>query len=235
MSGTHLITRPIAEAEAFAAQLKELGVATMLCPLSEVVWTPPQKLPELKKMDALIATSANGLNGIQHANMPKTIFNKKLYAVGEATKVQAQKLGWTDIKTADGDSVSLITLLQTQEPKNASLLYLTGNPRTRDLTAALPNHRITLLELYEAKPATTLTSTTQTALKEQTLTSISFFSSAAARTFVRLAPNFNLTTTRALCLSQNIGKELAPLNFSAIIVSSVAELPHHIQRTQGTK
>ncbi len=211
---THLITRPRAEAEIFAKHLAQSKVESVICPLSEIIFTQ-LGVQNIKNKDGLIATSANGLKKLEGSR-----FNLPLYVVGEATAQEAKKRGFSQIIIAGGDSDSLVRLIEAKVKRGSRLLYLGGRPLSKNLALALPDYEIEMIELYRAEPIKTLPPEVRRALEGGKIDSVSFFSSQAAQTFVNLAGDIDFGKIRVFCLSKQIGSILSPLGFCDIVESA---------------
>lgn len=217
MTKKHLITRPQEEAEVFAAKLAENGVEAMICSLTTIIYQN-QKIPT-NYAQAFIATSANALKKIENIE-----FIKPIYVIGDKTAQIAKEKGFKLIKTAKGNSDTLIELIKAEcQPKQGKLLYLSGNPSSRDLSVALPEYEIEVLELYYAKPINNLPSLAKTAIIEGKIGSVSFFSVRAAEIFCQLCPKNIASGITAFCLSKSISQELICHNFLAIKTAPTAE------------
>lgn len=220
LTSQHLITRPQAEARILAQKLLGLKIESLICPFSEIVFSPLELKAE--KADVFVATSANALK-----KLDVKAFSQPIYVVGEATAEQARISGFATIKTANGDSDSLIKLLEAEVDAAAQILYLAGSPRSRDLNQELPNHKVKTLECYRAEPIKALPDEVKAALQQGAIESVSLFSTQAARLFKIFTAELTSPPMRVICLSPQIARAVsidAPESNLSVIIATATTM-----------
>ena len=132
-----LLTRPRAQADRFAAQLRARwpGLPITIAPLIEIALLPPP--PDLADAAAgLIFTSKNGVAGFAAGCARRDL---PAWCVGPRTAQAAQAAGFDDLHVAGGDARALLALLLNAPPRGP-LLHLRGQHAARaiadDLRAA---------------------------------------------------------------------------------------------------
>src|ERR1700733_8459789 len=98
-----LITRPIDDGEETARQLSLRGHESLIAPLMTVRFHDGPEVM-LDNVQAILATSANGVRALARRTQRRDV---AVFAVGSQTAAQAQKLGFTEVKSADGDAEAL--------------------------------------------------------------------------------------------------------------------------------
>jgi uroporphyrinogen-III synthase len=144
-----------------------------------------------------------------------------LFAVGRATARAATEAGFKDVSVADGDGHSLAGLLIAKSDQNpgASILYLTGTPRSPDFEAELrkEGRRLDVRECYRMVPTTHSDAAAIDKLTPMP-EAILVYSSETARRLGELhdrtGEGLDWPRTRFLCLSEKIANAL-PTNFRA--------------------
>jgi uroporphyrinogen-III synthase len=135
------------------------------------------------------------------------------YAVGARTADALRDAGFSAVHDAGGDAEALAALIRATPEAHGRLLHVTGKAVARDLGDLLKSSNIPVdrLALYEAIPATTLSSPLAAALYARTIGCVLFFSVRTAATFGTLLRERGLadmiTSSSALCLSGQIATE----------------------------
>lgn len=205
------ITRAAPENERTADRVRALGGEPVLAPLLEIRTLDFDA--NLIGAQALLFTSANGARAFAGAT---PVRDKLVLAVGDATAQSARDLGFTDVRSADGDVAALTEVaLATLDPAAGVVVHFSGADIAGDLVRALDaagfeaERRIA----YEARAATSL----PPAFSEP-LNVVLFHSPRAAQIFVRLgAPGAPALT--AACLSENVAAALSGAAWKRIVVS----------------
>jgi len=128
-----LLTRPQAQSERFAQACRErLGedLSIVISPLMSIRYMDVDV--DLRDVEAVVATSANGIEGLAQRCDLKGL---DAICVGDATAAAARAAGMCAV-SAEGDATALIALIRAQRPKGA-LLYVRGTEVRTDLAAAL--------------------------------------------------------------------------------------------------
>lgn len=210
-----LVTRPEDEAASFKRALEALGHDVTISPMLEIErLAPPVALDDVQ---ALVATSRNGLKAL--AAHPEFAAAKRLplFAVGPATAALARSQGFPRIfegPSAARDLVPLITA-NTASP-GGPLLHLAGDRLAFDLKASLAAQGLELhqVTLYRSVAASALTSAAQAALRVKHFDAIVLMSPRSAMIFADLAAKAGLWDMACrsvfLCLSASVADKLAP-------------------------
>ncbi|MBO9395275.1 uroporphyrinogen-III synthase [Shimia sp. R9_2] len=123
-----LLTRPLADAERFAAVLRSRGVAVPIeiSPIVEIVPTGAEV--DLSDVTGVVFTSRNAVAAVDGQDLPA-------WCVGKATAEMAAAKGWRAI-AAEGDADTLYARISADAPKGP-LLHLRGVLSRGDLVARL--------------------------------------------------------------------------------------------------
>ncbi|MEM8553266.1 MAG: uroporphyrinogen-III synthase [Pseudomonadota bacterium] len=126
-----LLTRPKAQADAFARRIEDvMGPGEIvISPLLEIV--PKGTPPDLDRFDAIVLTSANAVTTWSI----KANEGMVAYCVGDATARAAKAAGFA-VKSASGDWRALAKVLSAERPFGR-LLYLRGEHTVGDLKHTL--------------------------------------------------------------------------------------------------
>jgi uroporphyrinogen-III synthase len=148
-----LVTRAEPGAAATAERLQAAGFEPIVLPLTRIVAIIPSDLPDTEGFDALAVTSANALRHLSPSHIA-TIGGMPLFAVGEATAAEAQKMGLRPAFIGSGDGVDLAREILARLGPDSRILYLCGRVRSPgfETTLADPGIAVTALETYEAVP-----------------------------------------------------------------------------------
>lgn len=209
------VTRAAPEAEATARRLRARGHAPLVAPVLDVrhLGSPA---PSLEGVGALAFTSRNGVRAFAAVSPERTL---PVFAVGRATAAAADDLGFTDVRSAEGDAAALAALIAEARPEG-EVLHAAPEVPAADLPAALAErgiraraqvvYRTELLELPAAAAAAL-------AAEPPELDAVLVHSPRAAR---RLAGFLELqkaaSTLEAYCISEAAAEPLRPLNFKAL-------------------
>ena len=171
-----LVTRPAEDAGRTGEALAAAGHVAVVAPLFAV---EPREHAMPVDCDALVATSANAL---RHAKPSDVLRDRPLFAVGGATAVEARRAGFRDVRSADGDSRDLASLLSAGAFRR--LVYLAGRPRRDAALLALGDgFEITIVETYETRPAEILPHAAAEGLRNGGIDAVLHFSPRAAVVF----------------------------------------------------
>ena len=230
---TVLITRPKADATAFATALAQYGLGAEYFPTIEIVPLSGWALPNLEIYDGLIFTSANAVHHFLTpflSRMPKcfaTLRAMNHYAVGIKTNQSLQEYGIDSTLYSDkGNAADLADLLRQMGIRGKRFLFVRGTRSLGIIPNAIQKHGGTCDELivYETR---TLSSEASHALplllSREDITWIAFFSPSAAEAFFNLLPKDSLPLRQHIAVIGNTTKEAAlSLGFS---VRAVPEIP----------
>lgn len=219
-----LVTRPEPASARTAAELERRGHEPVLLALMQAVQQPEALAsPPPPDTAALAVTSAEAMRVLK--TLPdderRPFLAPPLFAVGRATARAAREAGFKDVSVADGDGHSLAGLLIAKSDQNpgASILYLTGTPRSPDFEAKLEEagRMVDVRECYRMVPSTYPEATIIDKLTPMP-EAILVYSSETARRLGELHDRtsevLDWPRTRFLCLSEKIADAL-PADFRA--------------------
>jgi len=115
-----LVTRPLPDAARQAERLETLGHEAIFAPMLEVKFLDAG-LPPVSAMQALIATSRNGLRALKASGNMQHALKLPLFAVGGATAKLARELGFREVHEGPGRAEEL--------PPSSHLDVRRGAPR----------------------------------------------------------------------------------------------------------
>jgi uroporphyrinogen-III synthase len=211
-----LITRPREEAEKLAVALAARGIETLIEPLMEVHFRPVAS-PDLKGVQAVLCTSANGVRALARASAQRRL---PLLAVGDATAERAHAEGFSSVASAGGDAADLVRLAAAQlDPREGRLLHVCGNAVAGNLAGDLRGRGFAVERsiLYEARPIAALSRATTDAICSGAVDFALFFSPRTAAIFARLANDGEVAsgcrTITALSISATADAALGTLRW----------------------
>lgn len=203
---TALITRPEPRASVTAARVADLGFAPVIAPLL-CIRPRPARLPDPKRLQAVLATSANALPGL-----PKPYRRLPLFTVGDATANSARALGYATVTSADGNALALAALVARDcRPEVGPLLLAVGVRQGEAFARSLRAHGFAVLRrtVYTARPVRQLPDVIRPALEQGRVAVALFYSSETARTFAHLAVEAKLASTLTKVTAVAIGEPAA--------------------------
>lgn len=221
-----LVTRPQADGEALAQELRQRGHEPVLAPLLEV-HVRDDVAVDLSDVQALLFTSANGVRALSAATTQRDV---RVLAVGEASAQAAAAAGFRQVESAGGDADDLARLVRARlDPQGGDLLHPAGRVIRGDLGDALAGdgYRVRRLPLYDAVSAARLPEAARTAIAARRLDAALFFSPRTARTFVTLIRQADLAPAcqdvDAVCLSPAVAEAAAALTWRHVRVAARPE------------
>ncbi len=224
-----LNTRPLEDAAALDAALRAQGHEVVAAPLLEICQLPEAEL-DFHGVQALLATSANGVRALAARDAETKLRKLPLLAVGDATARCARELDFADVTSARGNVDDLAALVRQRLDSAAGpLLQAAATAQAGNLAGLLEDAGFELRRavLYEARAAATLPPAAQEALAAGTLDGVLFFSPRTARTFVKLVHAADLATTcrelGAYCLSDAVAEAAGDLSWRRIWLAARPE------------
>ena len=213
-----LITRPQEDGKEIARRLAERGHQALLAPLLTPRFHDGPE-PDLKGVQAILATSANGIRAFVRRS-PRRDFS--IFAVGPQTADEARKSGFTEVRNADGDAKALALAATLWAAKKGVLLHVCGEdaPGTLAENLILRGFKVRRCPLYAIEPATSLPDEARAALAARALDAAMFFSPKSARIFGLLADGLPTDDLTALCISPATAQALSPTPFARIAVAA---------------
>jgi uroporphyrinogen-III synthase len=147
-----LLTRPLAQSEAFAAELEARLPGRFDPVIAPVIAITPRRAPvDLTGAGGLLFTSANGVEQFAAASSDRSL---PAWCVGAITAEAASAAGF-DARSADGDVSALTDLvIARHRPADGFLLHVRGAHAAGDLTGRLAAAGLAAraLELYDQTP-----------------------------------------------------------------------------------
>lgn len=217
-----LITRPDADANPLADLLATKQVDSLTDPMLHIHWIDGPSL-ELDQVQGLLMTSANGVRAFSKRNQERHI---PVYAVGDATRREADRSGYLKTHTASGDVEALAQLvLELAKPEDGALLHCAGTRQAGDLAGMLSEHGFIYRRevLYEAKAAQCLQAPTIAALKNHELDGVLLFSPRTATIFMNCLENSGCAPRpdqlTAYCLSQAVADRVQARGWTRVKIA----------------
>lgn len=133
MAATVLITRPIAQARAFAQALEDAfgePLRTVISPLIETVAVPVDQ--DFADVAHVVFTSVNGVQQASRIGLPTTA---TAWCVGAKTADAAQTSGFI-VRVAEGNSESLVSLIVAGNP-SGRMVHVRGKYAAGDVLGGL--------------------------------------------------------------------------------------------------
>jgi uroporphyrinogen-III synthase len=215
-----LVTRPYEDGVEIAAHLAQRGHQALLAPLLEprFLQGPPLEEGELDGVQAVLATSANGIRALGRRTARRDL---PIFAVGPQTADEARKSGFSNVRSADGDAKTLAQAAMIWATRRGDLLHVCAEDAPGTLAEILGQGGFTVRRcaLYSIEAATQLPAETKAALQEGALDAVMFFSPRTARIFAALAQGLPIEGLAALCISPATAQALAAMTFARMVVA----------------
>jgi len=208
-----LLTRPQAEAERTAAALRARGHEVVIAPLMQIEALPDADLRG-GQWAAILVTSANAAAAIAADARCESLRSLPVFAVGERSAAAMRGAGFAEVASADGDAGDLARLLANRLRAPASLLYLSGADRSRDLAGVLSasGFAVHTAVIYRAVAAAALPGAAAEALRGR-LDGVLHFSRRSAEAYIDAARDAGLLAEALnkpvhFCLSAQVAEPL---------------------------
>lgn len=221
-----LVTRPQAESERTAAALRARGHEAVLAPLLRIEPVADAVIAPTSAI-AILMTSGNAARAAAAHPALGAIRRLPVLAVGRQTAEAARAAGFADVISAEGDAAALAALAaQRFGSRAATLLYLAGNDRARNLAADLAPGGIAIetVVIYRARAVQSLPAAARAALAAGTIAGVLHYSARTAAIFLQCAARDGLTeTARGLahyCLSRRVAQTLRDAQFEHVLVAA---------------
>lgn len=206
--GYVLITRPEPSATQLCEVLKKRGYETLSSP-SLIYETRQIGISDLSSYDALVFTSAQAIHSLFDQDHSHHFdLNKPVFTVGKNTDRTAHSYNFLNTHCADGNAQDLINLITQYPYKN--ILYLCGAHISTDIRTPLKSQNISVTEaiIYEALLTNDFSEDTRTALSNDQIDVVLFFSKRSAEIFMNLITKNGyeqqLATIKCLCISDSV-------------------------------
>ncbi len=214
-----IVTRPEPDGSAFAEAARGRGLATILSPVMEIVFSAdPAQRSTIETGGALAFTSANGVRAYaaQFADRETPVF-----AVGEATAKTAEAAGFKSVRAAGGDVDALAAMIIDARP-DGPVVHIAGTARAGDLVAALKAAGLEARRdvIYAAVERESLSPEAAAAISAATRpVAVALFSPRSADIFLRqlqkAAPDTDFPHLRFACLSKAVAERIKNAAISA--------------------
>ncbi len=219
MGGMVLITRPEEDAKSIADDIVQKGYGVFLESFLTVVFDG-EIIPDISRYSGLIFTSKNGVRAFcaQEKNRDLLVFT-----VGKNTADEARKVGFLDIKSADGD-VSSLSVLLSDYPAKKPYLHIRGEHIARPIQSQNKGVQIEEKVLYHTEKIDKISKECAEIIQKNGLSHVLFFSKRTAESFVSAICTYGLEAgfkrTKALCLGDSMIESLSVLPWDEIIVAA---------------
>lgn len=217
-----LVTRPGADALPLAGELQRRGFDVLLQPLLRIEFEDGPA-PDLRGVQALLFTSANGVRAFARRTDARTL---PAYAVGDATAKAATEEGFAAVESAGGDVAALAALVRERLSAGAGrLLHVAGSAVAGDLAGELAaeGYAVEKLALYAARQVEALDPAVHSALAAGAVDGAMFFSPRSGASFVKLVRAAALSEAcagiRAFALSGAVAESLSPVVWRRVAVA----------------
>lgn len=122
-----LVTRPEPDCARTSAELAAAGHEPIAAPLLKIRFDAQTRL-DLNGVQALVATSRNGVRALAHHPSSGKCFDLPIFTVGDATEREARAAGFRLGGSAGGDADALVRHLgERLNPGDGPLLHLAGD------------------------------------------------------------------------------------------------------------
>lgn len=208
-----LVTRPLRKARALAQTLEAMGHQVTVEPMLDIHLLPLPRL-DPDKFDAVMFTSANGVDAMHAAGAVAEFAQTPVFCVGEATARSAGDAGFVNVTSASGDAAALAGLMAGRLAPGR-VLHVRGRHGLAEPAATLRRAGFTCDAItgYDARPRPALSATTAAALQAGQFDAVVLYSPRSAEILGSLVENIGLKApfSVAFCLSAAISRAAAPL------------------------
>jgi uroporphyrinogen-III synthase len=208
-----LITRPGEDAARTASVLAALGHEGIALPLLDVRFHDGDAIA-LDRFQAVLATSANGVRALARRTQRRDV---ALFAVGPQTAQEAEALGFSQVRNAQGDSrVLAASVAGLAVPSGGALLHVKSAEADGTLATLLKvrGFAVENAVLYDVAAIDRLP-----VLPPDVDASL-FFSARSAAIFRDLAAGERVDHMIAICIGQAAADALEPLRFKDVRVAA---------------
>ncbi len=220
-----LVTRPEPDGERTAAILRARGYDVLVAALLRVETVPNADLGAGARA-GIIMTSVNAVRVLEGHPRLAELQQLPVFVVGRRTAEAARAAGFGQIASADGNAQDLVCLVATRcRNARGALLYLAGEDRAVDLTAALAAHgvRVETVTVYRAAPVLELPEPLHAALRAGRLDGALHFSKRSAEIYLSCAKLAGLLDAALghfhYCLSPQVAEPLAAAGARKIAIA----------------
>lgn len=246
------ITRPREDGLRLQSELSHIGLCSIVEPLSEVEYIAFD-LFKLADATGLLVTSRNGLKGfaaVENKNagcedfksIVEILKGRPLFAVGEATGLFAQDLGFRDVRVGGGRAETLIELMLIEAAKASKgvgqkIYHFRGDKIAFDLEAALNERggeasevQLVPVHCYKLNEVQRLRSDFIEKLTKRDIKGVVLMSPRATRVYIRLIKHHQLENfvqqMDHCCLSAAVADPLQETEIKKVSVSAFPDQTH---------
>lgn len=209
-----LVTRPRPDAGKQAERLRASGHEVIVEPLIDIVYRDIGRLP-LEGVQALVATSRNGLRALARNEALENARKLPLFAVGPATAAIGESLGIRRIHVCDGRATDMAERIgQECAPGAGCILHLAGSRLASDLKGDLEalGFRVKQPRLYESARLSALSADLVARIAGDGLDGLLLMSPFTAQSWVELVREAGVSDKamqlRHYCLSTSVAAGL---------------------------
>ena len=221
-----LLTRPLEDSKELILRFSSLGHKVSHLPVIKV---EPLKYdePDYVQFKGVIFTSSNAIKNLDSNKIDKNI---ECYCVGFATEKAAKLKGFQNIISAEGNVNNLKELvLQNFDPKNGSLLYVSGEVVSSRLDKDLISEGYSLKRLtnYTVLPTQEIKEEIREELKASIPDIIYVYSENSAKSLLNLLKKYDLLDswmdTNLMCMGEKASAILNEIKWKKIFLFNSGE------------
>ncbi len=212
-----LVTRPEPDALVLKARLEALGHEATVAPMLTVSFENVEAV-DLSEVQALIATSRNGLRALKAQRAHRIAAQLPIYVVGHATAREAKVMGFSEIIVGGGTVASLLPeIVATADPQSDVLMHLAGDEVAGQIGAELELHGFRVMQpvVYRMVPTAAFTPDVEEQIETGEVDGVLLFSPRTASIYADLILSHGLEKASKrlnhYCLSRAVAQRLAPL------------------------
>ena len=212
-----LVTRPEPDATELKAHLIARGYEVLIEPLITINFDEGDPI-ELEGVQALIATSRNGLRALARRPVIEQARGLPVFAVGPGTAATARVLGFERVIEGPSSARELVAVLaERAEINGGPLLHLAGDKLAFDFAPELKRLGFHVVQpiVYTTPAAKRLSGSTAARLRDGKIDGVLLLSPRTASVYATLIHQHDLVAAsrRAVhfCLSSAVATRLAPL------------------------
>ncbi|MBT4204090.1 uroporphyrinogen-III synthase [Hyphomicrobiales bacterium] len=211
-----ILTRPMEDSLHLGSLMENLHHDVLIDPMLEIEFIKNDF--DIKEINCFIITSRYAAHSLLKIHNINKLKNKIFFCIGIATRNILINYGFKNIHHANGTSEDLLEIITSHSIKNNKFLYIRGADINCDICKILNNFGISTSEeiVYKANSATALLMETVTAINNNTIDGIIFYSKRTAEIFINLIKINKLSNKTSIicayCLSEEIADILRAFN-----------------------
>ncbi len=234
------VTRPELDAAVLRARLVGQGHEVVVEPLLIIDFEDADPI-ELDGVQALIATSRNGVRAAAQSQVGDVTRALPLFAVGPGTASTAEALGFEHVIEGPSTAASLLPVIIEQADVNGGpLLHLAGGNLAFDLASELRQFGYSVLQptVYVARAANRLSGSLLSEIARGNIDGVILLSPRTAQTYVDLVLSHQVgRSARQLahfCLSSAVARRLSQLQPGDVRVPKKPNIGELLELTDQT-